>query len=154
MRIGVITANYNKGNCFKNYLEGLISQTLKPDVVAYVDDGSNDDSIETIKYYLEKNKFKNLQQSDVWTKDNLRFYLVNTKSNGGPARARNIAIEVLTHEKCDLFCVCDSDDWYEPNKIKESTDVLLKFRHLGLVYTDYYVWNEFNNTKNIEFKPS
>jgi GT2 family glycosyltransferase len=134
LKVGIITANYNNQKYFEEYIGGLLGQSVRPDVIAYVDDCS-------------KEEFK----PDV-EKLGIPFVFAKLAKNSGPATARNIAIRELVSNGCNILGVCDSDDVYYPEKIKESLDVFVKHPEIGLVYSDYDTYNEATGEVKREFK--
>jgi glycosyltransferase involved in cell wall biosynthesis len=157
-KIGIVTANYNGGKYFEGYLEGLLSQTVIPNYVVIVDDGSKDDSykemiekLETIcKNYYEKedpdgNKiFKGNYKETV-------FIVFGQKENKGPAAARNVALNFLV-DKTDIIFIYDSDDIYKPTKIEKSLEVFKAYPEVALVYSDYDVLVSKSGKRTREYK--
>lgn len=151
--IGVITANYNNGYLINDYLQGLTGQSLKPDIVCYVDDKSTGDDLKIVNHLLTSRGYKGVdkrygRQYDVL---GMEFRLVSSEKNGGPAVARNIALSHMM-DKCKYLCVYDSDDVYYPNKILKSVEMLKKYPHCYLVYSDYDVFNVKTSQFTREYK--
>ncbi len=44
LKVGIITANFNNGDEFKDCLAGILSQSYKPSNMVLIDDASTDDS--------------------------------------------------------------------------------------------------------------
>lgn len=140
-KVGIITANYNNSQFLDQYVKGLLGQVIKPDHIAFVDDCSTDDSVEKIEYL--KQQYKN----------ELNITINSMEKNSGPAAARNRAIDILLENKCDILCVCDSDDFYYERKISESLLVMEKFGQVALVYSDYdMIYTDKNTPSKREFK--
>jgi len=94
MRITVFTPTYNRGYIIKKLYNSLKKQTFYGFEWLVVDDGSNDDTEELLKKWMnEDNKFT------------IRYY---KKNNGGKHRAINYALDKATGQ---LFFTVDSDDY-------------------------------------------
>lgn len=155
--VGIITANFNNGKYFQEYLDGLLSQTVKPKLVSIVDDASTDDSFEIIKKELglRSTKMSSLPGKHghefSFEIEGIVFKALSLKENVGPAKARNIAIEILNNQ-ADILFVYDSDDVYYPTKIEHTLKIFAKYAHVGLVYSDYDTFDENKKTTLREFK--
>jgi glycosyltransferase involved in cell wall biosynthesis len=137
--ITVLTACYNYGKYAERWAEGIISQTLKPDNVVVVNDGSTDNSEEEVTKVIEKYKGKH----------GIKWHLLNMK-NSGPSLARNIGIK-YSIDFTNFYAVYDMDDFYYPNKIKHSM-AAMQDMDVGVVYTDYVSVNTKTGEKKREFK--
>lgn len=151
LRTAVITANYNNGKYFHEYWDGIVKQTVKPDYVVYVDDNSTDDSWEIVNKFvfgnteaMSHNRIGNIISG-------IRFIAIRKAANGGPASARNAGI-MEVKDRVDVIFICDSDDVYYPTKIQKTLKVFEEYQHVGLVYSDYDVYNEKTGTLAREFK--
>lgn len=162
IKTGTITANYKNGKYIKECLRGLIHQTKKPDVICIVDDGSPQDDVELVWQSLGEvgckiNRIKS-KKDDVdtygWyfgTINTIKVALYLAKDNKGPARARNIAASYLM-DRVDVMFVADADDAYYPDKIQKSINIMQKYEHVGLVYSDYDIYTENTQTLKREYK--
>lgn len=162
IKTGTITANYKNGKYIKECLKGLIHQTKRPDIICIVDDGSPYSDWELIYQSLDdigcrmQTTQPKMDGSHIY---GWHFGSINTtkvaffaaKDNKGPARARNIAASYLV-DRVDVMFVADSDDVYYPDKIQKSIDVMKKYEHVGLVYSDYDTYTEKDNTLKREYK--
>ncbi|AQQ54221.1 glycosyltransferase family 2 protein [Planococcus lenghuensis] len=114
--ISVIIPVYNREVIVKTALDSLVSQTFKDFEAVIIDDGSTDQTAETIASYNCSN-FRYIYQENV-----------------GVAAARNKGI---AEAKGDFVCFLDSDDYYEPafleKMYKELTD-----RKNDVCYCGYY----------------
>src|SRR4051812_3975850 len=54
LRTGTISAVHNSGKFFYDCLDGLLSQTHLPDIIAIIDDGSTDDSVNKVYSSVEE----------------------------------------------------------------------------------------------------
>ncbi len=93
--ISIVVPVYNVENCLVGCLDSLISQTLKNLEIICVNDGSTDNSLETLKKYaINDNRIKIINQE-----------------NQGVSTARNNGILAATGE---YVMFVDGDDWIEP----------------------------------------
>lgn len=91
--ISVIIPLYNGGQYIQQTLESVLSQTVVPDEIIVVDDGSTDNGPEIVRRMAESHRIRLLE-----------------KSNGGQSSARNHGV---AHAHGDLIAFLDHDDiWY------------------------------------------
>lgn len=95
MRISVIIPVYNGATFIEGAIQNILSQTLQPQEIIVVDDGSTDGTAEIV------NQFPQVT------------YLY--QNNQGPSAARNIGI---ASAKGDLISFLDCDDLYPSNKLQ------------------------------------
>lgn len=98
--IQVIIPVYNNEGTIGRCLESLIRQTYPKWQALIVDDASTDGSAEVIQHYSAKDE---------------RFVYVHMKKNGGPARARNHALDLLD---APYTAFLDADDTWEPTMLE------------------------------------
>lgn len=134
---GVITC-YNNGKFFAQALQGMLNQTYPVSQIIVVDDVSTDDTRDIIRKEIAR-----------YPDANILF--IEREVNGGPAGARNSAIEQATGE---VIAFCDGDDFYYKNKVMESVKALAENPEVGLVYSDYDMLYEGQNKVQREFKYS
>jgi glycosyltransferase involved in cell wall biosynthesis len=101
-RVSVVVPNYNRANLIGETIENLLSQTLPPDELIVVDDGSTDDSVAVIKAFGSKVK-------------------LICQPNQGPGAARNAGLKTATGDYIQFF---DSDDLCSLNKLEAQARVL------------------------------
>ncbi|MDD0823413.1 CDP-glycerol glycerophosphotransferase family protein [Mannheimia sp. AT1] len=95
-QFSIVSACYNVSNYLDEFFTSIISQTLdfkKHIQIICVDDGSTDNTAETIKKWQSKYP------------DNIHYYY---KENGGQASARNLGIDYV---KTDWVTFIDPDDF-------------------------------------------
>lgn len=135
--ISAVIPNYNQGQFIESAIRSLLEQTHPVDEIIVVDDGSTDKSVEIIESLQNKN---------------LSIYLIRHPKNKGLPATRNTGIKAA---KGNIIALLDADDWYYRNKIKESVKILDKYPFVGVVYSDYDVFNESHpNTYSREYKIS
>lgn len=102
--VSVIIPNYNRETLVADTISNLLAQTLQPDEIIVVDDGSTDKSVEVIRSFGDKIKL--IQQA-----------------NQGPGAARNAGLRAATGEFIQFQ---DSDDLYSLNKLEAQAKLLEK----------------------------
>lgn len=147
-RVSIIVPIYNTKKYLDRCVESLTNQTYNNIEIILIDDGSTDGSSEICE------KYKNV--------DN-RIQVVHQK-NAGVSAARNQGIEIASG---DYITFCDSDDYYEKDKIEiQLNDLLEKKTDVSIIgiQADYpngksrtrfntkesYLWQE-PNTEYIKF---
>ena len=101
----VVVPTYNNGRFLPRALDSVLAQTLRPEEIIVVDDGSTDDTREVLGRYS----------------DHVRAV---HQGNRGLSAARNIGISLA---RGDLIAFLDSDDTWEPGKLE--AQVALWQRH-------------------------
>jgi len=139
MDTAVIITNFNHGRFIGDAINSVYTQTVLPKELVIVDDCSTDGSVARIKELLSK------RPKTINTK------VLSTIQNGGVAIARNMGI---MNSKAPIIGFLDADDLYYPTKIERSLEIFEKYNKVGLVYSDYDVWDTSKNTRTREFKPS
>ena len=112
-KVSVIIPAYNKAELTVKTVESVLGQTYNNIEIVVVDDGSTDDTRQSLLPYSHKIKY---------------IY----KENGGACRARNMGIRSATGEYVALL---DCDDIYLPKKIEKCVDYLERKLDIGFVYT-------------------
>jgi glycosyltransferase involved in cell wall biosynthesis len=102
--VSVIIATYNRAYIVREAIDSIIHQTYKHTEIIIVDDGSTDDTQETLKNYG----------------DQIR---VIYQENSGPAAAWNTGIRA-SHG--DIICFLGSDDIYLPTFVERHVSALEK----------------------------
>ncbi|MDE7155915.1 MAG: glycosyltransferase family 2 protein [Muribaculaceae bacterium] len=98
--ISIITPTYNRANLLGRLYESLNTQSCIDFEWIVVDDGSTDNTTETIKRFISENKFP--------------ITLLH-QSNNGKHTAINLAMH---HCNKEWICIIDSDDRLTPNAIE------------------------------------
>lgn len=99
MLVSVLIPCHNKGEYISRCINSIIGQTHRNIQIVVIDDGSDDDSISTIKRLA-------LEDSRI------EYYCQNCR---GVADARNTA---LKYARGEAIMFVDADDWIEPNTIE------------------------------------
>lgn len=114
--ISVVIPLYNKKEHIVRCVESVLSQTVKPDEIIIVDDGSTDGGGTAI---LEKYK-----SSIVYIQ----------QANGGVSKARNRAIESA---QGSYIAFLDADDCWEPHFLEEIRSMITEFPEAKVLATNY-----------------
>ena len=101
----IFTPTYNRADLLKKLYESLKNQSFKNFEWLIVDDGSTDNTYETIQEFQKENII------------DIRYI---KKENGGKQRAYNVGVE---NAKGELFICLDSDDIYVENGL----EIILKY---------------------------
>lgn len=121
-RVSVIVPAFNAATTIKQTLQSVLAQTYEDWEVIVGDDRSTDETV-------------NLARSV-----SPRITVVTTGVNGGPAAARNLAIEHATGE---LLALLDADDRWLPNYLDSQVSVFDRAERaggdVGVVSCDAYV---------------
>lgn len=129
-KVSVIIPAYNAERYLAETVRSVLDQTYGDYEVIVVDDGSNDGTLGVARS-LEP-RIKTL-----------------TKSNGGPASARNLAIK---NSQGDYIAFLDSDDLWMKDKLEEQVALLEKNPTLGLVYGEALMFTGNNGELKIRDK--
>lgn len=101
MKITILTPTYNRENEIHKLYNSLLKQTNKNFEWLIIDDGSNDNTEEIVKKFINEEKIA------------IRYY---KKPNGGKHTALNMGINKI---KNDLTFIVDSDDWLQEDAIEK-----------------------------------
>src|SRR5687767_12764416 len=96
--IGTITACYNAGRFFGACLNGLLTQTLKPNIITVIDDRSTDNSWELIQEAVTKaGGTMHIAVADRFsaTLNSIAIEGFRKPKNSGPAATRNVGVAHL-----------------------------------------------------------
>jgi glycosyltransferase involved in cell wall biosynthesis len=96
-KVSVIIPAYNTATYLAEAVESVLKQSFRGFEILIVDDGSTDDTLEVARRFEPQVR-------------------VFSKENGGPASARNLAINNSTGE---YLAFLDSDDLWEEDKLAE-----------------------------------
>ena len=106
MKISIVTPAYNAEKYIENLIKSVLEQSHNNYELIIVDDGSTDDTYETIKKWHQNDK-------------RIKVY---TKQNEGPALARKYGLKEATG---DLIFFVDADDWINsPDDLKDIAKIM------------------------------
>jgi glycosyltransferase involved in cell wall biosynthesis len=120
MRVSVVIPAYNCGPFIAETLESVLGQTLPPDEVVVVDDGSTDDTAERVAAYADRVRY---------------VYQQNART----AAARNRGIAETSGE---LIAFVDGDDVWHPTKLQRQVRILGERPELSAIGTRLIDWPE------------
>ncbi len=115
-KVSVIIPCYNQGKYVPEAINSVLNQTYDNIEIVIVNDGSTDNSSETIKSFADKYK-------------NILFF--DNKENKGVIYARNMAIMACCG---DYILPLDADDTIEPTYIEKAVNILDQNPNVGIVY--------------------
>jgi glycosyltransferase involved in cell wall biosynthesis len=133
--VSTIIPVYNREDLVASSIDSILNQTYKCHEIIVVDDGSTDNTLESLKQYQDKIK-------------------IIQKDNGGSASARNIG---LKHASGDYIAYLDSDDTWHPDKLsifvnslslcKESKNLFMfsDFRRFDVFKNEYLALSQTEN---------
>ena len=111
----VVIPLYNGGRTIEEALRSVLEQTLPPDEIIVVDDGSQDEGPAIVARMAARHRITIL-----------------TKPNGGQSSARNLGIR---HAHGDLIALLDQDDTWYPSHLAEMTKPFCEPRSRALGWT-------------------
>ena len=114
--IGVALAAYNGEQFIARQLDSILAQTLPPDKIIVVDDGSTDGTLQTLEDYAQKNATIEVHQNS---------------SNLGYIKNFEKAIALC---RTDYVALSDQDDIWHPDKLARCVGALQEHRGAGLCY--------------------
>lgn len=132
--ISVVIPLYNKEKAITKTLESVLNQTVVPDEIVIVDDGSTDNSLDVVRSFIHS------------LNDSL-FIRVIHKENGGVSSARNRGIR---EAKGEYVALLDGDDLWAPTFLEEQLKLIHDFPDAALwgvniafiMNGKYYRWEQ------------
>jgi len=124
--VSVITPAFNSAKYIGEAIASVQRQTYCDWEMIIVDDASTDNTCSIVNKFSENDD---------------RITLIRQSVNGGPAKARNKA---LNHARGRYIAFLDSDDYWRPDKLEKQIDVFREKR-CPLVYSAYEKVDENGN---------
>lgn len=112
-KVSIIVCGYNEEKYVEECLLSLINQTYSDIEIIFIDDGSNDRTIDIVRKYEEKG-----------------IILLQNKKNSGSAYSRNAGMRIATGEYIGFL---DADDVAVLNRIEIQVNYLNEHTEVGLV---------------------
>ncbi|MFD0994127.1 glycosyltransferase family 2 protein [Tenacibaculum geojense] len=106
--VSIITPSHNSANFIEETINSVLAQTFILWELIIVDDLSSDNSTNIVKSIINNNPDRNI-------------YLIENKSNLGPALTRNRAIK---EARGRYIAFLDSDDLWHPTKLEKQLDFM------------------------------
>jgi glycosyltransferase involved in cell wall biosynthesis len=116
MKISVLIPTYNAARTIEAALESVFAQTVSPDEVLVLIDGSTDDTLRRLERWKDK-------------------VIVLTQPNSGVSRARNRLVQMACG---DMLAFLDSDDIWHPRYLEAQRSVLQKHPDLVASFTGHF----------------
>ena len=132
--ISVIITTYNRSHYILRAIHSVLNQTIENYEIIVIDDGSTDNTADVLVSLIQTKKIK-------------YFY----QQNNGVSAARNAGVQFSQGE---YLAFLDSDDEWNPDKLKSQLDFLQTNNQFRIVYTDE-IWMRNNirvNQKTIHKK--
>lgn len=121
--VSIITACYNEEKYIGELLESILNQSYCSIEMICVDDGSEDNTANIIKSYI-----------DIFEKNNKRLYYYY-QENQGQAAATNNALKLINGK---YLAWIDGDDYLFPDAIEKKVEFLENNKEYGMVTSDFY----------------
>lgn len=131
MRFSVIIPLYNKSPYIEKALMSVMYQTFTDYELIVVDDGSMDDSAAKTETVL----------SEYSTPHKLI-----RQQNAGVSVARNTGV---AQSQGEYLCFLDADDWWDPDFLKEMSQLIDEYPDAGIYGTNYTIVNETKHKTRI-----
>ena len=125
--VSIIMPSYNRGYMIESAIESVLAQSFGQWELLIIDNSSTDNTVDIIKSKTDK-----------------RIRLFNTNNFGIVNKSRNIGLE---NARGEFIALLDTDDSWEPQKLRKSLDELQK--GVDVVYHDLFLIKNKNLTKSI-----
>jgi len=116
--VSVVTPAFNAARFIKDTIDSVLAQTYKNWEMLICDDGSSDDTVEIVSMIA---------------RDDARIKVILSEKNGGPAVARNKALEMAAGR---FIAFLDADDLWLPAKLEKQVNFML-VRDYAITYMPY-----------------
>jgi glycosyltransferase involved in cell wall biosynthesis len=134
LKVGIVIPNHNYGRWISDAVQSVLRSSYKDVVLAIVDDGSTDNSLEVLSSLCKTELKDGVNKVSI---EGVPAYIYRFAQAGGPSRARNTGIKILW-QHVQMFGFLDADDMYMPEKISLSVNKIKEDpMHIGAIYTDY-----------------
>lgn len=126
LTLTVIIANYNMCEFIETSISSSILQSIRPEKILVIDDGSSDNSISLIEKYAD-----------------LPIVEVVKQKNTGKARALNAVIKLV---ETDFILELDADDWLDYDAVYTIKEQLEKLDDVkAVLYGNFRNWRTSDN---------
>lgn len=127
--VSIVIPTYNYAAFLPTAIKSCLDQTYKPIEIIVVDDGSTDNTKDTVKEFSGK-----------------IIYLY--QENKGVSAARNIGLELA---KGDYLTFLDSDDYLTSDSIEIRMEILNQYPDIGIVFSSTY--SKTSDEEKLRYKP-
>lgn len=128
--LSVVIPNYNHGHFIGRALQSLLAQSVKPQEIIVIDDGSTDDSVAVIGEFVRR--------------DSIIHLLKNERNQGVEAST----VRGLSQVSGDYVYLTSSDDQVLPGFVEQSLAVLARHPWAGLVWSDNMTYDADTGIRN------
>ena len=118
IKVSVVVPLFNKKDAIKATINSVLNQSYSNFELVVVDDGSTDNSVETVQQYNDDR------------------IIIFRKINGGPSSARNYGV---IHSTGSWVLFLDADDILYPNALQDLISPLLCYDNIGLVCGNFKI---------------
>jgi len=132
--VTVVVPSYNSEKTIKQSVQSFLNSSYLPKEIIIVNDGSIDKTEEVARSI---------------TSDLVEIKVITLEQNSGPAKARNIGVDISTG---DIICFAESDGIYSKNYLKYCIEKLIKTKEpafagggLRICWTKNETWTNFWN---------
>jgi glycosyltransferase involved in cell wall biosynthesis len=125
--ISVVIPLYNKEARIISCIESVFKQSLLPDEVIIVNDGSIDRSLEVLRNYIAN-----------FSKIDCSIVIIN-QINQGVSEARNNGVKI---SKNDYIAFLDADDFWQKDFILNATKLIVEYPQANLITFRHKVYKE------------
>lgn len=130
--LSVIVPVFNSAETLSQCLSSILIQSYKDIEIIIVNDGSTDNSIDIVNYYIEKYK------------DQIKYFELT--ENKGIGNARNIGLENAAGE---FITFVDADDWIDSNLYQSAINAMTQYEAEIAVFG---MKNEYDNYINSKYR--
>lgn len=125
--VSVIMPFFNASKTIEESIKTILNQTFTGWELILIDDFSNDNTVEKVNPFLENNANK--------------IFLIRNTSNYGVSKSRNIGVN---YAKGKYLAFLDSDDLWEPDKLKLQIAFHTSNPKIKISHTDFSVFDSIN----------
>lgn len=130
--VSVIMPAYNAERFIRQAIQSVVNQTMPDWELLVLDDASKDETCAIVKEFENRDA---------------RIRLIEGKENAGPARLRNLGIEM---SKGIYIALLDSDDVWFPDKLKKQVEYV-EATKADIIYCSYAMINEKDEKQCSDF---
>lgn len=116
-KVSVLIPTYNRAEFLPETIESILTQTLLPEEIIVVDDGSSDNTREVVARFGAK----------------VKYYRIN---NSGVCKARNVAV---SYASAPYIAFCDSDDLWRQDKLEKQMRFHVRYPEIQHSFTNFSI---------------
>ncbi len=132
IKVSVIMNCHNGAKYLRQSIQSLLKQKYKNWELIFWDNLSTDNSKKILFKYKNDKRIKYFK-SKIFTS----LY-----------KARNMAIKKAAGK---YICFLDTDDWWNPNKLKDQINLVYKNKDINFIYTNFYIFNQIKKKKKFNY---